>query len=175
MNLEEVYLDTCILIGCLEWLIKKGYHKISYFDKLLRRDKEQPFVIVFFKEHEKVTKWISLVSEAEIMKILKFDNKFKKYNLTYEQIIGLIEILREILNFRTIVEFEKDGKTIKGNLVTGDIRKYAYEHDHIIDCIHVDISRQNELLFITEESRLPKLNKLTNDIITFNGYTKQFE
>lgn len=95
--------------------------------------------------------------------------------MTYEQIIGLIEILRQILDFRTIIEFGKDGKITKGNLITENVKKYAYEHSHVIDCIHVDISKQNELLFVTEDSRLPKLNKLTNDIKTFNKYTKQFE
>jgi len=177
MDTSKVYLDTCLLIGCFKWLLEKNYQH-QFIEKILllvKREKEQPFIITFLKEHKNIEKFISLVSVAEIISVLKYNKDFRHYKLTLGEINNLLVVLMTMIGFEIIVEIEIDGKKIKGNLITRAINNYIDKHEHVLDCIHVDIAKTNDLLFITNEDKFGLLKDLDCHIMTFNKLVKQFE
>jgi len=162
MRPDKIYLDTCLLIRWFLWR----------FDQ--KKYGREPRIIRFLSETKKYVKsYISIVSVAELVKILKYDDEFKKFEIKTSRIIELIDELQQIIGFDIIRNIVVNNTKVEGVIISKDIIKYVQLHPHLSDCIHVDIAKRYELCFLTIESRTGKLKQLYADIMTEKKFFKQ--
>jgi len=173
MDLKKIYLDTSLLIGCFVWLAEKNYHKRPFPLSFFVHEKEKPYIMAFLSEQKDVQKFISIASKAEIISVLKYDEKFRKYNFSDAEIESLISLLQTIIGFNIIIDMKIGETIIKGNLITDLVIEYTKKCGHVLDCIHVDMARTNDLTFVTSENKLGKIKDLYERIMTENKYTSQ--
>lgn len=154
MQPEKVYLDNTSLV---RWFLKRFYP---------RKYKRDPQIIRFLSEHKEIRCYISIFSVAELVQVLKHGQEFRKFKLKFKYILKLIEELQNIILFDIIQTVKIGGTSIKGVVVSHEIVKYVFKHRHLIDCIHLDIARQNDLWFVTYEKRMGELKEYYEKIIT---------
>jgi hypothetical protein len=106
---------------------------------------------------------------------LKNDEKFRKYNFSDAEIESLISTLQAIVGFNIIIEMKTDGIPIKGNVITETVAEYAKKCGHVLDCVHIDMARTNDLTFVTTEKKLGRIKELYDQVMTENKYIKQFK
>ncbi len=163
MKPDKIYIDNMFLV---RWFLHKFY-PIKY--------KKEPAIIKFLSDDEEMEKYISVISIAELVKTLKYDDKFKKFKLKFQFIEDLIIELQNMIGFDVILKENIKGVKIDGVIISKNIKNFAYVHPHLIDCIHVDISKSHELYFITDEKKMGKLKGLYENIMTENKLRKQFK
>jgi predicted nucleic-acid-binding protein len=159
---NKVYIDSCILF---RWFLWKFYQ---------RKYKKEPKIIRYLNENASKTKsYVSILTIAELVKILKHDERFKNKDLNIEYIEKLIEELQNIAKFDIINTIRLNGFSIDGVILSKNIVKYVELHPDLIDCIHVDIAKTYELWFLTDEKKIGKLKVLYNSVMTENKFFKQ--
>jgi len=168
MEKKLIYLDTNLLIGAIKEMLEK-------------KDVTNVGVVKFLSENSNIESFISTLSVAEIVKVFRHDNEFKKYKLNFKRIISLIESLQNMMRFKLISNMkltdEKGlpiGDSPNGIVITKDIIRYADIHHEHIDCMHVDLAKTNELTFVTQEDRLGKLKDEYENIMTFNKLSRNY-
>lgn len=125
-------------------------------------------------EHKEIEKFISLFSIAELVHTLKYGKSFRKFKINFKTIESLIEELQGIVGFDIILKDKIKGVKLNGIVVSGDIIKFLDEHNHILDCIHVDVAKSHDLFFITYEKKIGRIKDLYKKIMTENKLMKQF-
>ncbi|OGI14774.1 hypothetical protein A3K63_02775 [Candidatus Micrarchaeota archaeon RBG_16_49_10] len=140
---------------------------IRWFLFRFRRVKHEspPIIIEFLRNHGEIKKFISIVSMAEFIKVLLYDKDFINYKLTTSYANKLIQELQDVIEL----------KVIHGEKISDDIVLYIERHPELIDCIHLDIAKSNELCFITDEKKIGKLKAVYGNIMTENKLMKQFD
>ena len=153
MKPDKIYIDTMFLVRWFLFRFRK------------RKYDELPRMIEFLREHEEIEKHISVISVAEFVKVLKYNKEFRRYKLTISYIKELIKKLQNFI----------DLEILKDQRISHQIVKYVESHPELIDCIHLDIAKSNELCFITDEKKIGKLKNLYKNIMTENKLMKQFK
>ncbi len=151
----------------------KTRFRISEF--ISRSKIENPSVIEFLSNHREIEKYISIITVAEAIRVLKYDDDFRRYKLDLESIKALISKLQEIVGFSILEEVVVENRKFKGIIVTPEIIKFIDKHEHLIDCIHIDIAKFHELTFISNEEEYGELKALYPNIMTANKLIKQYE
>ncbi len=154
---RRIYLDTNILVGWFKSQLSVGQTKSKLIDHLRRFGPRNPDVIKFLINHRDIEKFISIFTIAEIVHVLKYSDEFKGYDLELATIKWLMELLQEAVGFSVIKEVSLGGNSIKGVIISPDIVDFVDKHSHIIDCIHIDIAKHNELTFVSNERDLGKM------------------
>lgn len=155
MRPDKVYIDTMFLI---RWFLSE-----------LNRSKKLPFIIKLLIERTEIKKFISVFSILEIIRVLKYDKKFRKFDLEVTYIKKLIEKLQNDLDFEIIMN-----KEANGIFVSNEVVKFIEIHDQIMDCIHFDIAKNNNLCLLTDDKKIGNLKTFYKNIMTENKFRKQF-
>lgn len=169
MNGKKIYLDTNFLIGPIKSILE---------NKDITKESE---VVKFLNENKGIESFVSILTVAEMVKILRHDNDFIKYNFSLKQIEGIFNTLHDIMGFKIIDNMKlKDAEgnfiddTPNGIVITKDVIKYASIHNHDMDCLHLDLAKSNELVFVTFEKKIGTLKELYGNIMTFNKLMKNY-
>ena len=163
MKPGKIYIDNNLLI---RWFLHRFYP---------RKHKREPQIIRFLSEHKEIKKYISLISVAELVHTLKYGKEFQNFKLDLNYIRVLIEELQNIVGFDIIQKQKVNGMEINGIVISGDVVKFVNVHEHLIDCMHIDIAKSHELFFITHEKKIGQLKKLYENIMTDDKLLKQFK
>jgi hypothetical protein len=163
VNVDKVYIDTDLLVG---WFLSKFYPKKH----------KEPLIVKFLSEYRnKIKSYISMISIAEIMGLLIHDSKFKDLKLKSDFIEKLISELQTIIGFNVIFSkarvFEQEIICLQ---ITDKVIEYIAVHPHLVDCIHLDIAKSNDLFFVSHEDKIGKLKDLYPKIMTDKKLEKQF-
>lgn len=105
---------------------------------------------------------------------MKYDELFRKFKLKLSHIRSLIEELQAICRFKIILNEKINGVKVEGVVVSSDIIQFLDKHEHIVDCIHIDLAKSHELCFVTAENKIGKIKALYKDIVTENKLMKQY-
>lgn len=161
---NKVYIDTCILY---RWFLWKFYPR--------KYGKEPKIIRYLSEENSKTRSYVSIITIAELVELLRFDGNFKDKNLGSDTIIALINELQNILNLEIInyKNIKMGDNSFNGIIVSDNIVKFAEFHKEIIDCIHVDIAKSCELCFLTDETKIGSMKSFYNNIMTENKFFKQ--
>ncbi len=163
MQPQEIYLDTSLLVGWFKHILER------------RKKTEEPQIIEFLNNRPEIKKYISSISIAEIIEVLK-SKEFKNYKLENQYILDLIETLRNTLNLIVIEEFEEKGKKQLKNIFldSQNIVDLTFLGGEVIDAIHIDISKSNNLYFITRDEGIGKTKEIYPKIMGLKHFMKQF-
>jgi len=158
----EIYIDNSLLI---RWFLSKFYPE-SY--------NEVPQIIKFLSTKTEIKKYISLMSIAELVRTLKYGEKFERFGLSLRFIHSLIEEMQSVVGFDIILRDNVDGTELNGIIISGDIIKLIDKHRHLIDCIHVDIAKSHDLTFVTYEKKIGRMKEIYDHILTENKLMKLY-
>lgn len=159
---ERVYIDNSLLVRWFLW--KFNPHKYP----------REPQVIRFLASLERVEKYISLISVAELVHTLRYGDDFSGYRLTLRRIEELIQELQGVLGFVLIEQEKVQDTDVGGIIITRDVVRFIDKHKELADCLHVDIAKRNQLCFVTYEKKIGVLKELYDNIMTENKLMKQF-
>ena len=133
-----------------------------------------PRIIEFLSEHEEIDKFISLISVAELVCALKYDKEFRRFSVKTSYIQKLLEELQSTMDLKIILTEKVKRTRIEGVIISSNIVKYLNKHNHLVDCIHLDIAKSHELCFLTDEKKMGNLKTFYKNIMTENKFMKQF-
>ncbi len=161
MKPDKVYVDNSLLV---RWFLHRLYPN---------RYSDTPQIIKFLTKEKGMQKFISLISVAELVHTLKYGKDFAGKNLTIGAIKALIDELQNIMGFEIILRDKIGEAQLNGVVVSTDILEFLDKHQHIIDCIHVDIAKQHDLFFVTYEGKIGRMRKFYDKTMTENKLLKQ--
>jgi hypothetical protein len=161
MKPDRIYIDNSLLV---RWFLH-----LLYPDRYA----DMPQIIKFLTEEKEMQKFISLISVAELIHTLKYGKDFAGKNLSMGAIMAMIDDLQNIMGFKVILR-DKVGETqLNGVIVSTDILEFLDKHNHIIDCIHVDIAKHHDLFFVTYEGKIGRMREFYDKIMTEKKLLKQ--
>ena len=163
MQPNEIYLDTSLLIGWFKHILEK------------RKKTGEPEIIEFLNDKPEIKRYISSITIAEIIEVLK-SKDFKNYKLEKSYILDLIVNLRNTLNLIIIEEFEEKGRKQLKNIIldSRNIVDFTFLGGEVIDAIHTEIARSNNIYFITRDENIGKTKELYPKIMGLKHFIKQF-
>ncbi len=147
-DVKQIYIDTSLLH---EWIAR-----------LMRGEKgEDTEIIKFLRDHEEITRFISIFTIAELVESLLFHEKrIRDYMKKRETVESLAQILMETTGIR-IVEYEKRDEHV-GIFISPKIVDYVAKCGSIKDAVHVCIAEHEDLWLVTHDKKFGKLKPLYN-------------
>lgn len=158
---EKIYLDNSLLIRWFLWKLNP------------RRYRSEPEIVKFLAQSQGMQIYISIISLAELVHTLKYSRDFQRFRMTLPWLRTLLEELQRILGFLIIERERIGGVDIGGIVITPAIVRFLDVHPELMDCLHVDIARRNDLWFITHDDNVGKLKPLYENIMTDNKLIRQ--
>ena len=161
---ENIYPDTSII---REWFVR-----IIVGD---RRDVE---TIEFLRKHKEINKFISIYGVAELIETLKKEPSIQHKKLTKEFIWDLIKALQNTLtNLKIIEEYaEPEGVSkYRGIVLSSEIVDFTYLCGDLKDSIHVEIAKNNDLLFVTKDDEVGRVKELYPKIEGIRSLIRRYE
>lgn len=158
----KIYLDNNLLI---RWFLHKLHPK---------KHKDEPQAIKFLIKHKEIEKFISLISVAELVRTLKYGKEFQEFGLKLSYIRDLIIELQNAIGLNIISKEIINGVEINGVIVSENIINFTDKHHDLIDCIHVDLARSHDLLFVTHDRELGRIKEHYEKIMTDDKLMKQY-
>ncbi len=137
---EKIYLDVNIF---REWFVR-----------MIRGEKGKVFYIEFLSKRDEIEKHISIFGIAELIETLKKEPRVQHKKLTKELILALIDALRNTIGLEIIEEDKIQKEKFRGFFVSPKIVEFTYLCGDLKDSIHVEIARNNDLLFITKDDKI---------------------
>jgi hypothetical protein len=157
--MSDIYLDTCV------------FHE--WFVRMIRDDKKEVEYVEFLSELTDVRKYISIFGIAELIESLKKDPRLQGKKITKEWITILVDFFRDTIGVR-IIEEDESGK-LSGIFLSPKILEFTLECGDLKDSIHVEIAKNNDLLFITKDDKLGELKKIYSNIDTIRSFERSYE
>lgn len=141
---DRVYLDVNIF---REWFVR-----------MIRGDARTLFYVKFLSSHGEIEKHISIFGIAELVETLLKEPKLQGRKPTKEWISSLIEIFKDTTDVKIIEEDEIRKGLYRVFTVSPKIVEFTYLCGDLKDSIHVDIARENDLLFVTKDDKVGRVN-----------------
>ncbi|MEM5799399.1 MAG: PIN domain-containing protein [Candidatus Aenigmatarchaeota archaeon] len=147
----KVYLDTNIVFGFFKRFLESKFMKKSF---------ELPEKMIIVSKIENV--YVSELVLSEVVSGIKEWCLKNKIKLNREEIEGLFEEFRENLNIKVLKKIE-----IK------NLFELVYYGIDIKDGIHLEISKNKDMVFVTDDKKLYEVGKYFYDkIMNFNEFKK---
>ncbi len=162
MKPDKIYIDNSLLV---RWFLHKLHPK---------KFKTEPQIIRFLTEHREIRKYISILSVAELVHTLKYGRDFQSFGLPLNFILDSLSELIKSMEIEVISRENFSGTKINGIIVTENIIKFVDKHQHLADCIHVDLAKSHDLFFITHERDMGVLKEFYEKIMTDDKLMKQY-
>lgn len=147
----------------------------EWFVRNIKGDKRPIFYVKFLSERKEIDKRISIFSIAELVESLKKEPRIQDKKLTKDWILSLIEIFRDTISLRIIEEDETHRGKYRGFYVSSKIVEFASLSGDLKDSIHVDISKNNDLLFLTKDDKAGRLKELYPKIEGIRSFVRRSE
>lgn len=162
MKPEKIYIDNSLLV---RWFLRRLHPK---------KFKTEPQIIRFLTEHKEIKKFISILSVAELVHTLKYSKDFQSFGLKLSYILDSLAELLKAMDVEVISRENIGGMEIDGVIVSENVVKFVDMHQHLVDCIHVDLAKSHDLFFITHERDMGVLKEFYEKIMTDDKLMKQY-
>jgi len=157
--------------------LRKSNLLIGWFRYILEKRKKtgEPKILEFLNNNPEIKRYISSISIAEIIEVLR-SKDFKSYRLEKPYILDLIDALRNSLNLIIIEEFEEKGRKQLKNIIldSKNIVNFTFLCGEVVDAIHIEICRSNNLYFITRDEGIGRVKEEYPRIMGLKHLIKQF-
>lgn len=160
---ENIYPDTSII---REWFVR-----------IILGDRRDVETVEFLRKHEEINKFISIYGIAELIETLKKEPRIQHKKLTKEFIWDMIRALQNTLtNLKIIEEDIAEGiSKYKGIVLSSEIIDFTFLCGDLKDSIHVEIAKNNDLLFVTKDDKVGKVKELYPKVIGIRKFIRRHE
>lgn len=158
---EKIYIDINIF---REWFVRT-----------IKNNATPVFYVKFLSEHIEIEKRISIFSIAELVETLLKEPELQNIKLTKGWISGLIETFKDTMGVKIIEEDKIYKGKYRGFYVSPKVVEFTYLCGDLKDSIHVDIAKNNDLLFVTKDDKIGRVKAVYPKVEGIRSLIRRYE